>query len=398
MAHTNPLPIELTDRIPQEIFDHVATFADAVSLKSLSLVSHLWEASTRHLLFYEFQFNGRFLSCFSENPKGWQRILPCIQRAHIAVYCGIPGEAALKEALSAALPRMVKLSRLRFRRSSSGTVALLIALLKGSEQITGLELRELLDSFDSFQVLQETIASLPGLEDLLVQGIWWRKDRGHKQGSVQAMVTVPRKIRRFTAEDMVYAEDLDYAGGTSHILQWLAQGSDSIRFMSVEEVDGSNVLSKFTRVETLILGKYSYSPLPGLTLSAFKALKSLEFGYLVTLDDTGYDIHPSWCPDLLSSVASTLSYLTFVLAFEEEDDLERMDWMTLNCLLQNSPFYADLRGIVIGIRRPRGAHTLVPSRDDCDRMIRRRVPGLRPGTRLTVKFYVGGQSSSFIYD
>ncbi|KAF6757610.1 hypothetical protein DFP72DRAFT_1167962 [Ephemerocybe angulata] len=401
MAHANSLPLELTERIPQEIFNEVATFVDPVSLKSLSLVSHLWEASTRHLLFYEFQFNRKFLICFSESPEGWQRILPCIQRAHIALYFRRSDKAALrKEGLSAALPRMVKLRQLRFRQSSSEAIVLLIALLKGSEQITGLELRQAYGGFDSFQVLQGTIASLPGLEDLLVEDIWWPEDGGRNGGSVQAMVPVPRKIINLTIESM----DLHvptYGRTTSQILSWLAHGNvDSFRFMTVREVEGSGVLSKFTRVETLVLGHRWILYPPGLkTLSAFKALKNLEIGPAIDLNSRPGDIDPSWPLDLLSSVASPLSYLTFKLLFTGEDELERMDWMTLNCLLQNSPFYAELRGFVIGFMRsdtPRPP----PTRGDCDRMIRRRIPGLRPGARLTVEFYTHPTVpvASFIYD
>ncbi|KAF6744870.1 hypothetical protein DFP72DRAFT_857043 [Ephemerocybe angulata] len=369
MAHANSLPLELTERIPQEIFNEVATFVDPVSLKSLSLVSHLWEASTRHLLFYEFQFNRRFLICFSESPEGWQRILSCIQRAHITLFFWRSDKAALlKEGLSAALPRMVKLRQLRFRQSSSEAIVLLIALLKGSEQITGLELRQAYGSFDSFQVLQGTIASLPGLEDLLVEEIWWPEDGGHNGGSVQAMVPVPRKIINLTIESM----DLHvptYGRTTSQILSWLAHGNvDSFRFMTVREVEGSGVLSKFTCVETLVLGHRWILYPPGLkTLSAFKALKKLEIGPSINLHSRT-DINPSWYLDLLSSVVSPLSYLTFKLIFTGEDDLERMDWMTLNTLLQNSPFYAELRGFVIGFMRPDTPRP-PPTRDDCDHTV-----------------------------
>ncbi|KAF6747130.1 hypothetical protein DFP72DRAFT_1050327 [Ephemerocybe angulata] len=407
MAYPNPLPLELSERIPQEIFNEVATFADPVSLKSLSLVSHLWEASTRHLLFYEFQINERFLYWFSKNPEGWQRILPCIQRAHIALHFGIPErDALLKEGLSAALPRMVKLRQLRFEQGGSKAILLLIALLKGSEQITGLEIRD--GAFESFQVLQGTVASLPGLEDLLVKDIWWPKDGERNEGSAQAMVPAPRKIINLTIDTM----DSRYptrGRTTSQILSWLAHGNvDSIRFMSVVEVDGSGVLSKFTRVETLILG-YRWSTYdlgnrlsPSVkTLSAFKALKILEIRSVISLDLSGLsDIDHTWYSDLLSTVASPLSYLTFKLAFYGEDDLERMDWMTLNSLLQNSPFYAELSGIVIGFMRPHWPER-PPSQADCDRMIRRRIPGLRPGARLTVEFYASGHwspASSFIYD
>ncbi|KAF5329207.1 hypothetical protein D9611_013208 [Ephemerocybe angulata] len=223
--------------------------------------------------------------------------------------------------------------------------------------------------FDSFQVFQGTIASLPGLEDLLVEDIWWPEDGGRNGGSVQAMVPVPRKIINLTIESM----DLHvptYGRTTSQILSWLAHGNvDSFRFMTVREVEGSGVLSKFTRVETLVLGHRWILYPPGLisvkTLSAFKALKNLEIGPAIDLNSRPGDIDPSWPLDLLSSVASPLSYLTFKLLFTGEDELERMDWMTLNCLLQNSPFYAELRGFVIGFMRPDTPRP-PPTRDDCD--------------------------------
>ncbi|KAF6747168.1 hypothetical protein DFP72DRAFT_1175152 [Ephemerocybe angulata] len=383
MSQIKPLPLDLTDRIPQEIFHEVAAFAkygDRESLKNFSLVSHQWEVSTRSLLFSYIDLNSELMSwLINGKPRACQRILPCVQHARFTF-----NPVGLEKEVSAIYLRMLKLRELEFLRSSAQLVLLLGEMREVSERITNLKLARVYD-FSSFRVLQQAIASFPGIQTLSMSEIAWQKGSVLLEGGVEAEFPVPHTLKKVTNEWMMSDED------TSLFLSWLAQRSDTIRYIEA----GGLMLSKFVRVETLIIGpRWTADPPRLQTLSDFKALRTLKIRSAIWLFPHE---NRTWYLELLSSVTSPLSHLTFTLAFEFEEELEHMNWTALNSLFQNSPFYAGLKAIEINLEV--GDHDHMLGRDDCERMIRRRVVGLRPGTRLTVKVNDEDESIlTYIYD
>lgn len=396
MSQISPLPLDLTDRIPQEIFEEVTAYADEEgdleSLLNLSLVSQWWEAFTRPLLFTNVKFNAISVGWLIGNPHSWQRVLPWVQRARFTSVGNILG---MEGELADIFRRMPLLSDLQVQNGGQSLVVLLGKAFKGSHQITNLELN-VVSGFPSFPVLLEVIISFPALQTLTLSEVGWetRSFSENARAELAAWSAVPSKLREVTIEWM--ERDTD----TSLVLSCLSHGcADAIRFI---EAEGSVVLSKFTRVETLIITgpRFTIRP-PNLeTLSGFKALKTLVIWPAIWLLPGGHIAiqNQTWYSQLLSSVASPLSSLTFSLAYTAEEQLEHMDWETINNLFQNSPFYAELKEVGVNLSL---SHQVGPTvnRADCDRMIRRRIVGLRPGTRLTVKVY-GGQDmiSSFMYE
>ncbi|KAF6747169.1 hypothetical protein DFP72DRAFT_920725 [Ephemerocybe angulata] len=355
MAHVTPLAVELTDIIPQEIIEVVIAFAGANSpkvLKNTSLVSHAWEASSRPHLFSYIHFTTEFVRWLVRNLGAWQRILPHIRRACFS-------EESNK--------LMSKLRNLTFVGCSSELTAIVGRILKEAREITTLALCEL--SFRS------------SVRVLKLHEVWWDKGILDDVGTKPAFAA-PRKLRSIT---------LDCTSEESSILFWLARGSSgSIR---VADVEGDTSVSQFTHIETLSIGEtYSRTSSALRTLSGFKALGILTMKTPIPLKNhqsaatsNGVSISASpmpWYSILLSSVSSSLHYLSLRLAWcNSEEELEFVDWGTLNDLLANSPSYAELREITItgNIRR----HDSV-LRDGCVRLIRQKIVRLQPGTQLVI--------------
>ncbi|KAF6757843.1 hypothetical protein DFP72DRAFT_1168138 [Ephemerocybe angulata] len=402
---SEPLPSSLTSRIPHEMFDTIIAFesADRGALETFTLVSHAWDASSRHHLFSHFVISKDSLSFLANHLETAQkRILTSIRTVELACAGDSPTEFEEKTVhLEKVLPKMVNLRSLIVSwPSTPADVALTVRILKAEAWMKAVSFSDEV-CFSSFRIFQDTVAKFAALEVLEVTSPSYLTESG--DAPVQNDVPVPKNLRQVIAWDGPGPE------GAIDILRWIAAAAGTIQSLDVGllECRHLGILSKFIFLEHLSLAfmqtedsSFAATNLGGV-LSACKMLKTLEINspkIYVTHPDHNPVIPPETTPslsnsthfssymDLLSSVSSQLSVLNVKLSIRSPEPplytfgIEpEMNWGMFNNLLRTSRSYAKLDELQIEV------HGRSPFPDaECSRIAREGVEGLWPGARLTV--------------
>ncbi|KAF5336135.1 hypothetical protein D9611_006376 [Ephemerocybe angulata] len=400
MVHDSILPADLTARIPQEIFDHIIVAAPSKpTLESFSLVCNSWASTSRTRLFETVKLSKKFIHRMDEDAGASRHILPCVRNAHIFRMHASerPGSERCRDRLRI-LSKMTGLRAMTLKECSASFVRLLGESLErgnNSDTISTLVLEGTVD-FPSFTEFQETIAMFSGLRHL---SLWTvdpgvapaDKHVGPTTSSVSPTIPVPPKLRSVT---------FMFSNSLHQMISWFFGPT---KFLEIPLLDlaeiGVLAQTKHTRIERLSLGLFCDPPPRSLEklLSGWDCLNTIDPGpiylssplgthcsYNDLSGDQSLPVTP-WYSQMLSSITSCLSRLNFKLVGTEEPDggVHRMDWATLDSLLDTSPFYRNLEVLQIGIV------DFPITLADVERSVRPRLPGLRSSTRLEVVWISG---------
>ncbi|KAF6747182.1 hypothetical protein DFP72DRAFT_1175162 [Ephemerocybe angulata] len=384
---SEPLPSSLTSRIPHEMFDTIIAFesADRGALETFTLVSHAWDASSRHHLFSHFK-----------------RILKSIRTVDLTCAGDSPTEEETIQ-LEEVLPKMVNICSLDVSwPSTPAHVALVARILKAEAWIKVVRFWDE-NYFSSFRIFQATVAKFAALEVLEVfyPEYGTESDEALVQGDWHGGVT---KV----------------GTGTIDILRWIAAAVGTIRSLDVGHLEYRHlgIMSKFIFLEHLSLAFTQDSSFAATDLGMYSSIP-YRLG-MVTVDSPLTNVicnpprpqsrhpprnHPileQFYPFLqlhgftfqrlipaLRSQCQSLYWGTraIFLGFRIRDELENVQY-----LLQTSRSYAKLDELQIEVHGPdssrRGFSQDGVARNAADfkynRIAREGVEGLCPGARLTV--------------
>ncbi|KAF5336412.1 hypothetical protein D9611_006513 [Ephemerocybe angulata] len=399
MADITAMPIELTDRIPEEIYACIISAAagDKTALQNLSLVCHAWGTSSRLILFSSICAYPPFMNYLAQSVEGGNRILPCIRKIRF-----LRSSRTCLATFERVAPQMSNLCALRFLSCSAHYIASVGRILDRDGRIRTLELLHP-RSFRSFRQFQDILALYPGIQTLVLEQIKWGRSVTYEGGTVSARVpqiegpedggTVP-PLENLRAVTVV-------GDGTASILCWLADGADRIRTLVAPRLglDACRQIVRFPHIEKLVVGfrRVRFEDIEG-TMSAFRALRYLVISNEIDLRDSRPPSTPNtssnnqfralelprqthWFSLLLSSISSPLSHLTFpVITLDSEKQLELVDWDAINDLLCGSC----MREVVIKVNI--GDNPISSEHIESD--IRQRLSeGLRKGTQLIVEVW-----------
>ncbi|KAF6757829.1 hypothetical protein DFP72DRAFT_890804 [Ephemerocybe angulata] len=382
MSSVSRLPVELTNRIPQEIFDSIITNAGHSVLKQCSLVSHPWASTSRKCLFSYVVLFQSFTNYLATHPDASTRILSCVQ--HALLHRDI-------DATDGNLPVIVaKMTNLRIL-TFCGCAPELVGLFGGREE-TARNVREIwmiaLGPFPTFTSIRSSLCLYSGLQTLLINGTSWNSTANSEGASgepypeVYHGATLPCGLKSVTLEKCI---------DPRNILEWLSRAHITVQALTLLDARRNHVdhLRRFTCVSKLTLGRFRplRPPFPSFegTLSECTNLKELVISQVIDLSVRGTLWAGSSClqlSELLRSVASPLHRLALSVSWIDEPDLDRMDWDTLNSLLETSPFYAELEEIHISVS---GSGTIL-TRARAEAGVRARLTGLLLATTLSFDY------------
>ncbi|KAF5339889.1 hypothetical protein D9611_009154 [Ephemerocybe angulata] len=375
------LPIDLTDRISQEIIDNVLPFfnpktrVDIHALMTARLVCCAWEISARRILFSTFLFTVAKIRSLANGAEAGRRLLPSIRCA--AFKCPDQELSSTEERnemenkLLKIVPKMLQLRALTFDLCTFGFVTLVGGIVRRDE-IKGISVG---DSFwDAACQVPEAVSLFPHLQTLKLHGIG--SGFPEEASPIGSMVEFP-------FPKGLNSIDISSIEWMFPIIPWLSRFATQIRYVTLHLIGSyqATFIGHFPHAEHLTLHFYPpFNPksLEG-ALAGCKFLKSLVIiARLSNRNDSPQVLE--WYSQIISSVPSPgLSHLTFTLQFCRESDLDHVEWEALNTLLLRARFFMELKEI--GVRVELLQEPWVPP-EEIQAILRRKVD---PRSRICLK-------------
>ncbi|KAF6760495.1 hypothetical protein DFP72DRAFT_73874 [Ephemerocybe angulata] len=345
------LPIDLTDRISQEIIDNILplfnpkTRVDIHALKSARLVCCAWEISARRTLFSTFLFTVAKIRSLANGPEAGRRLLPSIRCASFKCpdqeLSSTEERNEMENKLLKIVPKMSQLHALNFYQCTLGFVALVGGIVRRDE-IKGLSVGN--SFWDAACQLPEAVSLFPHLQTLELRGIGFPDEASHIGSTVE-----------FPFPKGLSSIDISSYEWMFVIIPWISRFAAQIRSVTLHVVGSYQAIfiGHFPQAEHLTLHFYPPFYLESLvaevTLAGCKSLKSLVIASRLSNRNDSPRVF-QWYSQLISSVTSPgLSHLTFTLQFCRESDLDYVEWQALNTLLLGSRFFMELKEIAVRV-------------------------------------------------